>query len=271
MLKRVMSALVALVVLIVILFLDPIIISACAIVLSLWCLFEAFSVFSYQKRPIFLAIGLLACIAAPMLGVWKINQIAGFAFLLLLLLAAVMVCCPKKISIIDIAVVSFLSVLIPISFSLLVSVRKLPDFGAFYLWLPFIGAFCTDTGAFFVGRAFGGRKLCEELSPKKTVSGSIGGILGSVVGFFIYSLVLRYGFDIRFHYISYFGLAVLSSVAAQLGDLTASALKRHANVKDFGNIMPGHGGMLDRVDSLMFSGPMVYIYLVTFAIPIFVR
>ncbi len=268
MLARLISGVVAAVILIVILFCDVWVIGICAALLSVWCLAEGFIVFSYHKNPIFLLVGLTCCIAAPFLGNWNFSQIAGLLFLSLIVLSGVMVAVPQKVTVKDIVLVLFLSLMIPVSLNLLVTLRKIPDFGIFYVWMPFIGAFLSDIGAFFVGRAFGGPKLCEALSPKKTISGSIGGLVGSVVGFFLFALVLKFGFRISVAPVAFYGLALLCSVSGQLGDLTMSALKRQANVKDFGNVMPGHGGMLDRLDSVIFAGPMVYIFVITFGLQI---
>lgn len=268
MLARVVSGVIAAVFLIAILLCPPNVIGICAVVLSLWCLMEAFGVFSYHKNPVFLLIGIVACGAAPFLTNWSFAQLAGLLFIFLIVLSAVMVAVPKKVSVMDICLVLFLSVMIPVSLNLLADLRQAPDFGAFYIWIPFVGAFLSDIGAFFVGRAFKGPKLCEALSPKKTISGSIGGLVGSVVGFFVFSLVLKWGFSICVNPLPFYGLALLCSVVGQLGDLTMSALKRQANVKDFGNVMPGHGGMLDRLDSVIFVGPMVYIFIITFGLQI---
>lgn len=268
MLARMVSGVVAAVILIVVLLSDAWVIGVCAAILSVWCLLEAFSVFSYHKNAAFLLIGILFCGAAPFLEHWEFTQITGFFFLFLILLSAAMVLFPKKIRFLDLAIVMFLSLVIPVSFSMLVFLRKIPAFGVYYIWIPFLGAFLSDIGAFFVGRAIGGAKLCEELSPKKTISGSIGGILGAVVGFFLYALILKYGFSVTVNPVPYYLLAVASSVAGQLGDLTMSSIKRYAQVKDFGNVMPGHGGMLDRLDSVIFSGPMVYIFIVTLGLSI---
>ena len=268
MLARVVSGVVAAVILIAVLFCDVWVIGICAAVLSVWCLLEAFGVFSYHKNPAFLFVGILACGAAPFLGNWNFSQIAGLMFLCLMILSAVMVAVPKKVTVTDVARVLFLSLMIPVSLNLLVAIRNVSEFGIFYIWLPFVGAFLSDIGAFFVGRAVGGPKLCEALSPKKTVSGSIGGLVGSVVGFFLYAMVLKFGFQISVEPVSFYGLALLCSVTGQLGDLTMSALKRQANVKDFGNVMPGHGGMLDRLDSVIFAGPTVYIFIITFGLQI---
>ena len=136
--------------------------------------------------------------------------------------------------------------------------------GEFYIWLPIIGAFIPDIFAYFIGRFFGKKKLCEDISPKKTVAGSVGGFLGAIVGFFVYSLILKYFFGISVSYVPYYIIAVLCGGLSQIGDLTASVLKRANNVKDFGKIMPGHGGFLDRVDSMIFVSPMIYYAIVLY-------
>lgn len=132
--------------------------------------------------------------------------------------------------------------------------------GAVYLWLPFIGTWASDTFAYFVGSKFGRHKLCPTISPGKTIEGALGGLAGSIWGV----LILSYLFKINLvHGIM---IGVLVGIAAPLGDLTESALKRFAGVKDSGNILPGHGGVLDRFDSIMFAVPAVYYYIYNFII-----
>ena len=134
--------------------------------------------------------------------------------------------------------------------------------GAFEVWLIFISAWGCDTGAYFSGYLFGRNKLAPTLSPKKTVEGSIGGTviataLAAAYGFVLYSMDLR-----SFGHILVFALvAFVCSIAGQLGDLVASAIKRSRSIKDFGNIMPGHGGALDRFDSIIFVAPLAFVIL----------
>lgn len=125
------------------------------------------------------------------------------------------------------------------------------------IWLIVITAFGTDIMAYFTGFAFGKHKLCPKISPKKTIEGSIGGILGSVIlsGLFGYFFTP----DILVHCII---IGVLGGIVSQFGDLTASIFKRKMGIKDYGNLIPGHGGILDRFDSVLFTGPMVYYYIV---------
>ncbi|KNF08850.1 phosphatidate cytidylyltransferase [Gottschalkia purinilytica] len=128
--------------------------------------------------------------------------------------------------------------------------------GKVHIWLVFIIAWGTDTFAYFSGVLFGKRKLYPTLSPKKTVEGSIGGIIGSLLVTLIFSIYFKLE---NIHLLLI--LSVIASIMSQIGDLTASRIKRIAGIKDYGNIMPGHGGILDRFDSILFTTPIVYYYI----------
>lgn len=125
------------------------------------------------------------------------------------------------------------------------------------VWLIVLTAFGTDVMAYFSGYLFGKHKLCPKISPKKTIEGSVGGILGSVLlsGLFGYFFMP----EILIHCLI---IGVLGGIVSQLGDLTASIFKRKMGIKDYGHLIPGHGGILDRFDSVLFTGPMVYYYIV---------
>lgn len=268
MLTRVISGIVGSAVLIGVLLGGVTVIEIAVVAVSVWCLMEAFSAFSYHRYPICVILAILMCFFVPFFGCFSLPRLTGILFGLILFLTAVMVLQFGTIHFRDIAVMFLLLTVIPVSFATLIYLRKIPDFGVYYLWLPFIGAFMSDIFAFFVGGALKGPKLCKLLSPKKTVSGSIGGLVGSVIGFFVFSLVLWYGFHISVYPVPYYSLAVATAVTGQLGDLFASSIKRSVDLKDFGNVIPGHGGMLDRMDSVLFAGPTVYIFLVTFGLEI---
>lgn len=141
-------------------------------------------------------------------------------------------------------------------FSFHVTLVEQTEYGIL-IWLVVLTAFGTDIMAYFSGYLFGKHKLCPKISPKKTIEGSIGGILGSVVlsglfGYFFAPEVLVHCLII----------GALGGVVSQFGDLTASIFKRKMGIKDYGNLIPGHGGILDRFDSVLFTGPMVYYYIV---------
>ena len=117
--------------------------------------------------------------------------------------------------------------------------------------LVFIAPWVSDAMAMYSGKLFGKRKLCPAISPKKTVEGSIGGVVANMIVFAGYAFVLRQFFDVGANVFFFAILGALFSVVGQFGDLIASSIKRHYNVKDFGSFFPGHGGVLDRFDSTL--------------------
>ena len=153
------------------------------------------------------------------------------------------------------------ALVIPLLFNAILRIRLLEK-GAYLVMLPFVAAYCSDTGAFFTGRAFGKTKLIPNVSPNKTVAGAVGGFLGSILGMIIYGLIIKYacGLSVSFPILIFYGL--IGSPVAQLGDLAFSLMKREFKIKDYGNLLPGHGGMLDRVDSVVFTAPLIYFLII---------
>lgn len=138
---------------------------------------------------------------------------------------------------------------------MLVRLRDLPD-GLAWIFVVLGIAWLGDTGAYFAGRSFGKHKLYERISPKKTVEGMVGGIVTATLGVFV---ITRIGLPSA-SIVDCLVLGVVGCVAGVLGDLSESMLKRAFGVKDAGSIMPGHGGLLDRIDSVLFVGAVVYGY-----------
>lgn len=133
--------------------------------------------------------------------------------------------------------------------------------GQYIVWLPFICAWCSDTGAYFIGCNFGKHKLAPVLSPKKSIEGAIGGVVSAALGGALFGFAVFRFFPLE-ESSFILGCAFIGGIGAvfgQLGDLVASSIKRFTNIKDFGKIMPGHGGVLDRFDSVLFTAPIVYI------------
>ncbi|MCC8131834.1 MAG: phosphatidate cytidylyltransferase [Ruminococcus sp.] len=153
------------------------------------------------------------------------------------------------------------SLLISIAMSSLCVIEASSEqFGLLALILTFCGAWLDDTGAYFVGTFLGKHKLCPKISPKKTVEGFIGGILTDVILFLAFSLVVDLVMPEAS--VNYILMALLGAGCALLGvagDLFASVIKRHCDVKDYGNLFPGHGGALDRFDSVVFVAPFMAI------------
>ena len=133
--------------------------------------------------------------------------------------------------------------------------------GRWFILIPFVLAFLSDTGAYFVGRTLGKHKLAPLISPKKTVEGVFGGVLGAVIGMVAYCAVLNIFFDFQVNYLYALIYGVIGSVAAVFGDLCFSVIKRQTGIKDYGKIFPGHGGILDRFDSMIVVAPLTEILL----------
>lgn len=133
------------------------------------------------------------------------------------------------------------------------------NIGFFAVWMIFIVAWATDTCAYFAGVTLGKHKLTPVLSPKKSVEGAIGGVLGSTLAGYLYGLILVHNEIITNDLIYVFVLlGFFGSMVAQIGDLAASAIKRNNDIKDYGKIIPGHGGIMDRFDSVIFTSPIIY-------------
>lgn len=135
------------------------------------------------------------------------------------------------------------------------------EHGKALVLLPFLAAFGSDTFALFVGMLFGCHKLAPEISPNKTVEGSLGGFFGALLFTLGYGLLMQAATDLRFDFLSLTAVALFGAFAAQMGDLSFSLIKRELGVKDFGKLLPGHGGVLDRFDSLLFAAPAVEVIL----------
>lgn len=137
---------------------------------------------------------------------------------------------------------------------------RLLEEGVFLVWMVFISSWICDTCAYLTGVTFGKRKLAPKLSPKKSIEGSIGGIAGSVIIGVIYGFILKEHIQLSFQN-PVLGCAVVCGVGAiisQIGDLAASGIKRDHEIKDYGKLIPGHGGILDRFDSVIFVAPAIY-------------
>ena len=142
-----------------------------------------------------------------------------------------------------------------------VALRQL-DHGRELVILAVFTTFACDTSAFFVGRAWGRHHMAPAISPHKTWEGAIGGFVGAVAAALALRSLLNLGdWSLPLNYVEAIAVGCLIGVAAQLGDLLESLLKRRAGVKDSGNLIPGHGGVLDRIDSLVFTGVIVYYFV----------
>lgn len=164
-----------------------------------------------------------------------------------------------KYNFIDISVTLLGYIYVPIFFSFITLVND-THFGNYLVWLIFISAWVCDTTAYYTGRFFGKKKLCPKVSPKKTIEGALGGLLGSAIGCGVYGFILN-NIGINLHLFNFILIGLLCGVFCQIGDLVASSIKRYVDVKDYSNLIPGHGGILDRFDSILFASFVVYYYI----------
>ena len=145
-----------------------------------------------------------------------------------------------------------------VAFSAMVLLRDLEN-GVFLFLLPFLGSWVTDTFAYFTGRVCGRHKLAPVISPKKTVEGSLGGVFFAVLVFGLYGLVLSQN-DLTPNYPALLLCGLIVSVVSQIGDLALSAIKREYGIKDYSRLFPGHGGVLDRFDSVIATAPLILFF-----------
>ena len=155
---------------------------------------------------------------------------------------------------------------IPVMISFIFKTRETIAFGQWLAWMVYVSSWGSDTCAYAVGRLFGKHKLAPNLSPKKSIEGSVGGIVGSALIGVIFGLIMSNFTGKSGNLIIIFAvIGGLGSVISQIGDLAASGIKRNYYIKDYGHLIPGHGGILDRYDSIIITAPIVYflsLYLV---------
>jgi len=237
----------------------PIILPIAISVISMIAVHEALWSTSFLKHPRISGYSILLAGVIPFWVYYDGRPMPALCglFLYVVLLFSEAIASHKRITLEKMGGAFFLSVVIPFFLSSLLRIRLLGDLWPCLVILPFLAAFISDAFALFAGMAFGRHKLAPELSPKKTVEGALGGLAAAVAFTVLYGVFLHTLFDFQ---VSYLRLALyggLGSVVSQLGDLSFSYIKREYGIKDFGNLLPGHGGILDRFDSVIFCAPLI--------------
>ncbi len=266
---RLISAAIAIPLGILIIFLNNVILYTlvCA-VLSVVAVYEILLATKYLKNKLITFVSLFFVFSVPFIftiNIFRRNVIA-ICFTFLFLLFVIMLFMHDKVPFEELAVVGFVSVCIPLSFSSILFCRvKFEEHAIFIIVFILLSAWIGDAGAYFIGTFFGKHKMAPKISPKKSWEGFIGGIVTSG----IFGILLAYGYEIT-EAVMYGSntfvvnkpfilvISLLCAVLGVVGDFTASIIKRQCAVKDFGNILPGHGGVLDRFDSVLFVAPFVY-------------
>lgn len=209
---------------------------------------------------------LVSCVSAALTPVFvSVDSLSKYAFVLafalMVLIFTIWLLNYGKVSLVMVLASFFAGFVIPLMFSMLIRLRALEN-GEFVMLLPLIAAWMTDTGAYFVGTFLGRHKLCEKISPKKTVEGAIGGVITCAISFAVFGKLMETYFSSSVNYPMLIVSALVLSCLAQIGDLSFSLIKREYNIKDYGVLIPGHGGVIDRFDSTIFTIPASYILLV---------
>ena len=232
--------------------------------ISIIGMFELYRVFKLEKTP-------LAYLSYGMAVLFYLDQFAGgiidplaLVMLFLILLMFVYVFTYPKYEAKDVMAIFFGMFYVAVMLSYVYQIRVLEN-GVYLAFLIFICSWGCDTCAYCVGVLFGKHKMAPILSPKKSIEGAVGGVVGTALLTVIYALVFRtqMGLGMR----SIIVLAIISAIAgliSMVGDLTASAIKRNYDIKDYGTLIPGHGGIMDRFDSTMITAPIIYYLAVYF-------
>lgn len=226
---------------------------------SLIGMFEIYRIYKIEKSALgiigyVLAIGYYVCVWFA----FENFMLLSIAIALVLIMGAYVITYPKFNS--NQAFVAFFAIVyVGVMLSFIYQIRLL-EHGVYLVWLPFICSWVADTCAYFVGVCFGKHKMTPKLSPKKSVEGAIGGVCGAMIIGCLLGLIInnQLGINAPFVFTVACGVGALISI---IGDLAASAIKRDHDVKDYGKLIPGHGGVMDRFDSTIFTAPAVYAVL----------
>lgn len=274
--QRIISALAGLVLLAVILFMyDTLVFNIAVTAVAVMAVYEVLCATKYVKNKTLAVMCILFSAFVPWFRFSSISYIStALCFTFAAALFILLLKKHKTMRIEEVGLSFLVSLIVPLAFSTLIALRDNNSkyVGLFYILLSLGVAWFNDSGAYFAGRAFGKHKLCPEISPKKTVEGAIGGIIANVVLNGVYANVFalivknKMGMEIEINWLALCIFAAIGAVLGIIGDLSASIVKRQCAIKDFGNIMPGHGGVLDRFDSWLFVGPFLYSFIQFFPI-----
>ena len=202
-----------------------------------------------------------SCVMAAFMSIWSYlgaNQAVLLLALLvyLVLLFSEMMMDHVKVRFEMLALCFFAGFLVPYLLTAVVRILMM-GLGRYMIMIPFVVAFVSDGGAYFAGIFLGKHKLAPVVSPNKTIEGAVGGLLAAMLGMILYALILDLGFHFEVNYLVAILYGLLGSAVGVFGDLIFSVIKRQTGIKDYGNLIPGHGGVLDRFDSVMMVAPLM--------------
>ena len=237
------------------------------IALALLSLIAAYEIVSCVGGRVWyvLAPSMLFAALGPLLTRWVASSVKSYiaflammAFVYLFLLFTVAVFSGGKLKYSIVAETAIGVVYATVGFASIAMLRKIAG-GEYLFAMIFIGAWVTDTMAYFTGRFLGKHKLCPNISPKKTIEGSVGGVIFCALSFLLYGFIVQKVVGVSPNYPMLFVGGLCASLVSQIGDLAASLIKREHGVKDYGKLMPGHGGVMDRFDSILAVAPLILV------------
>lgn len=238
--------------------------NACISLIAALMVYELFKALKLGKEFVLESVSLVLVIVLPILADFlnirdNLNIYFIIAFAYSIIYALSLLTAHKRVDMGDGSLAAFYTVIIAVAMTSLVLIEGNGNgLGVWYLVLTFLGAWFADTGAYFAGTFFGKHKLCPEISPKKTVEGLIGGLVSNALVFMLVGfMIFRFTDSADPSYILLAFMGIVCAVLGLIGDLFASLVKRRQGIKDYGNIMPGHGGALDRFDSVIFVAPFM--------------
>ena len=216
-----------------------------------------------EKWPVLIPV-YLAALGVPQIVFFEATRRDFFKFcaiiffLLAVYLLTAAVFSKGKLQVVDAALMFTMSFYAIVSFNAVFMLRFETD-GVYLFLLPFLISWATDIFAYFAGRLFGRHKLIPDVSPKKTVEGAIGGLVMATLTMVLYAIIIGAVSDLRPNYLLFAAAGALMSIASMAGDLIASLVKRHYGAKDYSKLLPGHGGILDRFDSVLAAAAVLII------------
>lgn len=225
---------------------------------AIMCLHEFFSCFKDKAKPI-TEIGYISALIIPFIHILDESQLIYLLLIIPITMVWVflkVIMTEMKITVYD-AAITILGIIYIVGFMIFLPLTTGLEDGKLLVWYPLIAAWGTDIFAYLIGKKWGKHKF-TSISPKKSLEGCIGGLVGGTALMMIYTFLLNTYTYMNIDYMYILPSAIILSAIGQIGDLAASTIKRYAGVKDFSNLIPGHGGMLDRLDSIIFVAPFTF-------------
>ena len=232
-------------------------------IVSIMSLHEFYKAFKEKANPIRwpgYITAVLICFIHLVPGEYVLPAITLIILINILVLFTQVIVTSMKRNIIDIAISLFGTCYIVFFLMFAPLIRDSLNNGKLLIWYVFFAAWGTDIFAYFIGKRFGKHKF-TDISPNKSIEGCIAGLFGSIIMCIIYTVICNSIWGVNINYIYIFGISIFLSVISQIGDLAASSVKRYCEIKDFSNLIPGHGGLIDRIDSVIFILPFAYFLL----------